>query len=436
MDSSSPSVSALQFALAALFGASVVALSAFYVHKRSVDQVLDRLIKLRRKSPPPVEDRFFISDEDAEDEQHYTDVLAYGGERDESDDREYMWRDGVFTSLGDDSVINGYRISCSMPNVCSSSGWMNDEANTDRRMSFGANQALSNSLNNLSLISSNLQSLRTDLRDAKDQYGDNSGSKMRVEFGGRLMTPISLGGYAFESAGDSDEEGTEFETGDEFLFTNENINSSAELEKDINSSIHNPSNVPSKADNVNHMQVQRCTSIANKENVSVDHGDGKINTGSVHVIGNDPMFASSTVPLTISVHESTNIEDEQVLKMIRECLDLRDKYVFREKVAPWMQETGGKSSPSNVNSDPFHFVPFETTSHCFRMEDGVVHIYAREKDTEDLFPVASSTTFFTDMHHILKAISIGNVRSVCHLRLRFLEEKFRLHLLVHADREF
>lgn len=94
-------------------------------------------------------------------------------------------------------------------------------------------------------------------------------------------------------------------------------------------------------------------------------------------------------------------------------------------------------------------------------------------DTEELFPIPSSTTFFTDMHHILKVMSVGNVRSACHHRLRFLEEvmkslvppslfpcfksstfclarfsspvcywhlnatqKFRLHLLVNADREF
>lgn len=42
--------------------------------------------------------------------------------------------------------------------------------------------------------------------------------------------------------------------------------------------------------------------------------------------------------------------------------------------------------------------------------------------SEDLFPVASSTTFFTDMHHILRVVSVGNVRSACHHRLRLLEE--------------
>lgn len=57
-------------------------------------------------------------------------------------------------------------------------------------------------------------------------------------------------------------------------------------------------------------------------------------------------------------------------------------------------------------------------------------------DNEELFPVASATTFFTDMHFILKVMSIGNIRTTCYHRLRFLEEKFRLHLLLNADKEF
>lgn len=43
-------------------------------------------------------------------------------------------------------------------------------------------------------------------------------------------------------------------------------------------------------------------------------------------------------------------------------------------------------------------------------------------DSVEIFPVASATTFFTDMHYLLKVVSIGNVRSVCHHRLRFLDE--------------
>lgn len=41
--------------------------------------------------------------------------------------------------------------------------------------------------------------------------------------------------------------------------------------------------------------------------------------------------------------------------MIRECLDLRKKYVYKENVVPW------KAEPVETNSDPFHFEPVKAT---------------------------------------------------------------------------
>lgn len=63
--------------------------------------------------------------------------------------------------------------------------------------------------------------------------------------------------------------------------------------------------------------------------------------------------------------------------------------------------------------------------YCMHLSSMMLNCYLsilRYVDTEELFPVASSTSFFTDMHHLLKVMSIGNVRSACHHRLRFLEE--------------
>lgn len=58
---------------------------------------------------------------------------------------------------------------------------------------------------------------------------NKSGSKIRVGSGGRLMTPRSSCGYAFDSTEYSDEEGTEVSTGQDVLLTYENLNSSAEV---------------------------------------------------------------------------------------------------------------------------------------------------------------------------------------------------------------
>lgn len=43
-------------------------------------------------------------------------------------------------------------------------------------------------------------------------------------------------------------------------------------------------------------------------------------------------------------------------------------------------------------------------------------------ETEELFPVQDATTFFTDMHRILRIMALGNVRTLCHRRLKLLEQ--------------
>ena len=65
--------------------------------------------------------------------------------------------------------------------------------------------------------------------------------------------------------------------------------------------------------------------------------------------------------------EPTNKEEEEVRKMIRECLALRQNYLYREKVSPWMKVVEDDVDASEVKSDPFHFKPVEASavSHSF-----------------------------------------------------------------------
>ncbi|WCJ36932.1 AMP deaminase [Euphorbia peplus] len=70
------------------------------------------------------------------------------------------------------------------------------------------------------------------------------------------------------------------------------------------------------------------------------------------------------------------------------------------------------------------------------MQDGVIHVYPNKDSKEELFPVAIATTFFTDLHHILRVIAAGNIRTLCHHLLNLLEQIFNLHLMLNADWEF
>ena len=52
-------------------------------------------------------------------------------------------------------------------------------------------------------------------------------------------------------------------------------------------------------------------------------------------------------------------------KMIQGCLELRDKYVYREEIAPWTKEPCAEPSTPKVRSDPFRFEPVEKTAVSF-----------------------------------------------------------------------
>lgn len=144
----------------------------------------------------------------------------------------------------------------------------------------------------------------------------------------------------------------------------------------------------------------------------------------------------SYVRLQIGPIEAPSTEEEEVCRMMQECLALRQKYVFRERAAPWDKELITDPSTPKRNPDPFFYEQEPASKHIFQMIDGVVHVYANAEAEQELFPVFSATEFFTDMHRILKIISLGNVRTLCHHRLRLLEQKFSLHLMLNADREF
>ncbi|VVA27705.1 PREDICTED: AMP deaminase [Prunus dulcis] len=426
--SSAPSTSSLHLAMAAFVGASLMAVSAFYIHKRSVDQVLQRLIEIRRK-PSRISDNRSAT-EDGREESYIEDGEERGFESDGEITDVAIDRNMRPRSV-DDKALQSYRISSSLPNVASrSTDWMEEEAKFDSPPNFRA-PGFSSSLDKLNFIPSGLPLLRTDQRTGEGQSGNHSGSNTRMTPIGRLMTPRSQAGNAFESIADSDEEGTEFANEDDDTFNYGNVDS---LDNTVTSVYQNEVLLKSDVKNFIQDRMYQVTSTEAKSGVDLQ-GDGKVDTASGNSVKTDHNFTSIVLPLSASMHESISKEEEEVHKMIRECLDLRKRYLYREEVAPWTVARTD-SIASEKKSDPFHFEPVEASTHCFRMEDGVIHVYANENDTVDIFPVASSTAFFTDMHYLLKVLSIGNVRSACHHRLRFLEEKFRVHLLLNADREF
>ena len=141
-------------------------------------------------------------------------------------------------------------------------------------------------------------------------------------------------------------------------------------------------------------------------------------------------------------------------------------------------ETDGRDARGSAVTGKVDIVPDDelpgASAHAFEMIAGVMHVYETKRrrgsfggfgsfdagvgstvegnegagagaDSDGewdgerrlLFaPPATATAFFHDMHAILRVHSYGPSKSFCHKRLNLTEQKFSLHVMLNADREF
>ncbi|XP_072997218.1 probable AMP deaminase [Typha latifolia] len=408
---------ALHLAMAALVGASFAAISAYYMHRKTLTQLLDfaRAMERERDRRGGAEDeRDGIADgpklPQRRGGQHYRrkapgyyrrgvgsaslpDVMAaveVDGEEEEEEEEEGERRvvmNGVFSSAA--AVVEDHR----------------------------------------SLIPPGLARLHTVPEGNKPPVRSSSNKKVGHLI--RATSPKSpvASGSAFESVEGSDEDENlldDSKNDDSYLEINGNI----EMEsKSLFQAL--PDNIIEDGD----PKPLTATDMIRSHSVS----------GNLHGVQPDPVAADilrkepeqeTFTRLKIAPLETPSADEIEVYKIIQKCLELRENYVFKEEVAPWEKEVITDPSTPKPNPNPFTYAPEQKSAHTFQMIDGVVHVYTNKDAKERLYPVADATTFFTDLHYILRVIATGNIRTVCHHRLNLLEQKFNLHMMLNADREF
>ncbi|KAK4483781.1 hypothetical protein RD792_010985 [Penstemon davidsonii] len=363
----------LHLAMAALVGASFVAVSAYYMHRKTLNQLLEFAKTIER-------------DRD--------DVAAEAEEDGDGDAVEKLKKYSTRRRKGSAGYYR--RGSASLPDVTMFSG--------------GGGEA--------DAIPAGLPRLHT-LHEGKS---GNLCSSVRAGHFIRPTSPKSpvASASAFESVEDSDDE--------------DNMTDNAKLDityLHTNGDVNVPDHI-----NANGETMPTVTSsIIRSHSVS----------GDLHGVQPDPVAADilrkepeheTFVRLRISPKELPSPDEVEVYRTLQDCLEMRNCYVFKEAVAPWEKEIISDPSTPKPMLNPFDHTPEGKSDHYFQMEDGVVHVYANKDAKEKLFPVADATTFFTDLHYILKVIAAGNIRTLCYHRLVLLEQKFNLHLMLNADREF
>ncbi|BFG36440.1 hypothetical protein CerSpe_227150 [Prunus speciosa] len=370
---------AIHLAMAALVGASLVAVSAYYMHRKTLNQLLEFAKTVERER---------------EDNSDGGDSPQHMKKR-----RSHARRKG-----------SGYyrRSSASLPDVTAISCGIDGD---DHRR---------NGLLPVDGIPAGLPRLHT-LPEGKSTELASSAKRT-----GNLIRPTSpkspvASASAFESVEGSDDE--------------DNMTDNAKLGTvGPDGKIHFE-NLPNHV-NANGEQIAIApSSMIRSHSVS----------GDLHGVQPDPIAADilrkepeqeTFAKLKITPTEVPSTDEVEVYVVLQECLKLRKRYVFSETVAPWEKEIISDPSTPKPNPAPFFYTSEGKSDHYFEVQDGVVHVYPNKDSREELFPVADATTFFTDLHHILRVIAAGNIRTLCHHRLNLLEQKFNLHLMLNADREF
>ncbi|PIA59479.1 hypothetical protein AQUCO_00400396v1 [Aquilegia coerulea] len=400
----------LHLAMAALVGASFVAVSAYYMHRKTLTQLLEFAKTVERER-----DREFssgVGDGVGEDEQvekddspqHYNNInKKYSDKRKNHNKR--------------NKASNYYRrASTSLPDVTVISD-LEEKRNgsvllDDRNFSIPAGLP-------------RLHTLPEGQSVSRASCAKRSGHMIRPP---SPKSPVASAS-AFESLEGSDEEdnltdNSKLDNG----YLHDNGNGGAECKSLFQ-------NMPDQNNNKVDQNPLPAASMIRSHSVS----------GDLHGVQPDPVAADilrkepeqeTFVRLRISPTEVPSPDEAEVYLVLQDCLRLRESYVFREEVAPWEKEVITDPSTPKPNPNPFSYSPEGKTDHYFQMEDGVVQVYANKDSTEKLFPVADATTFFTDLHRILRVTAAGNIRTLCHHRLVLLEQKFNLHLMLNADREF
>mmetsp|Transcript_13184 Transcript_13184/g.48068 ORF Transcript_13184/g.48068 Transcript_13184/m.48068 type:complete len:866 (-) Transcript_13184:123-2720(-) len=136
--------------------------------------------------------------------------------------------------------------------------------------------------------------------------------------------------------------------------------------------------------------------------------------------------ARDTYTHLIHAEPPMNEESEEVCSALRQCIQWREQYMFRN--SEWPVIDNPDLAFKDTACPP-------ASGHCFSLVDGVFHVFNDEVSKTRLWRVHTANEFFTTFHDILK-ICHGPVQTFCHHRLLLLEQKFQLHVMLNADKEF
>ena len=149
--------------------------------------------------------------------------------------------------------------------------------------------------------------------------------------------------------------------------------------------------------------------------------------------------------VSISRVDDEAIPDEYayVAQSLQDFMAIREKYTkipgeFKElETAP--EQEMNEMYDSDTKYSPFADLAIEPASeHLCQMKDGVVHVYANAQDlivNKLCFDFPDANQHFKDLNRLNHLIADGPAKTFCDRRLRLLEARHNLHLLLNDNAE-
>uniref|UniRef100_A0A0D9X393 AMP deaminase n=1 Tax=Leersia perrieri TaxID=77586 RepID=A0A0D9X393_9ORYZ len=219
---------------------------------------------------------------------------------------------------------------------------------------------------------------------------------------------------AFESIEDSDEDELvpDTKTDAVYLATNGTIGSDP---------------LPGKESQNGDVKPVPSTSMIRSQSATGSLHGAQLNPVAADILRKEPEHETFS-RINITAVETPSPDEIEAYKVLQKCLELREKYIFREEVAPWEKEIITDPSTPKPNPNPFYYEHQTKTEHHFEMVDGVVHKFNLHlmvnADRELLAQKAAPHRDFYNVRKVDTHVHHSACMNQKHL-LRFIKSKLR-----------
>ncbi|KAF2068480.1 hypothetical protein CYY_010196 [Polysphondylium violaceum] len=161
--------------------------------------------------------------------------------------------------------------------------------------------------------------------------------------------------------------------------------------------------------------------------------EDKINSFTYNMAKKDSTNVFQRIILT-NEHEKDIEEFAEVAEQLLDAINLRNKYIYTPKI--WKEDaTPSEKPPYN----PFEPEFTAATEHTYKVVNGVYYVFRNEKEMKDDNPLYSVphtlSSYYKDINNLMKLCSYGPAKTFCFKRLRLLESKYNMHILLNDSKE-